>query len=137
MFIEQKGIRSLVDEDARVGNKSKTDSFFGYKTEFMMIPEEMIITAIDVHNGAYVDGTEFEDLYNKTKQCGYKIKEAYGDKGYFRKSILDSLKEEMIDAVIPVSESVYRLDESKFSYNKDSDQWICAYGNHTKAISWQ
>ncbi len=30
-FIEQKSIRSLVDQDARVGYKSKTESFFGYK----------------------------------------------------------------------------------------------------------
>lgn len=39
-----------------VGYKSKTDSFFGYKVEFAMIPEERIITAVNVHDGAYVDG---------------------------------------------------------------------------------
>jgi len=31
LFIKQKGIRSLVDKDARVGYKSKTHSFYGYK----------------------------------------------------------------------------------------------------------
>jgi len=31
-FINQKGVRSMIDEDARVGRKSKTQSFFGYKT---------------------------------------------------------------------------------------------------------
>jgi len=40
-FLVQKSIRSLVDKDARVGYKSKTDSFFGYKIEFAMIPEEL------------------------------------------------------------------------------------------------
>lgn len=35
-FINQKGIRSLVDEDARVGRKSKTQDFYGYKAEFAM-----------------------------------------------------------------------------------------------------
>jgi hypothetical protein len=30
-LIVQKGLRSLVDKDARVGYKSKTDSFYGYK----------------------------------------------------------------------------------------------------------
>ena len=50
-FIAQKGIRSLADKDARVGYKSKTDSFFGYKTEYTMITEERIITTI------YVTGT--------------------------------------------------------------------------------
>lgn len=130
-FILQKGIRSLVDEDARVGYKSKTDSFFGYKVEFAMIPEERIITALDVHDGSYVDGAEFENLYQRTKECGIQIKEGYGDKAYFRKPILDILKENKIEAIIPVSESAYKIDESKFSYNKDSDQWFCNYGNCT------
>lgn len=130
-FMQQKGIRSLVDEDARVGNKSKTESFYGYKVEFAMVPEERIITAIDVHDGAYVDGNEYEELFNKSKECGIGIKEAYGDKGYFRKPILDLLEKEKVEAIIPVSESVYRLDESKYQYNKDSDQWFCEYGNYT------
>lgn len=130
-FIEQKGIRSLVDEDARVGYKSKTESFFGYKVEFAMTSDERIITAVHVADGAYVDGTRFEDLYNNTKECGIEIKETSGDKAYFRKHILDILKNDEVEAIIPVSESVYRIDESKFSYNKDSDQWFCECGNYT------
>ncbi len=131
-FIQQKGIRSLVDEDARVGYKSKTDSFFGYKVEYAMVPEERIITAVDVHDGAYVDGTEYKDLYTMTKECGIDIKQAYGDKAYFRKSILDVLAEDHVEVIIPVSETVYHLDESKYEYNKDSDQWFCRYGNYTE-----
>jgi len=130
-FIEQKGIRSLVDEEARVGRKSKTQSFYGYKTEFMMIPEEQIITAVEVYDGAHVDGEEYEKLFNNTKDCNIEIKEAYGDKAYFRKSILDLLKDNTVDTFIPVSESVYRIDDNKYTYNKDSDQWFCAYGNCT------
>lgn len=130
-FMQQKGIRSLVDEDARVGYKSKTDSFFGYKVEFAMIPDERIITAVEVQDGAYVDGTEFKKLYQQTKLSGIEIKEGYGDKGYFRKHILDILKEDKVEAIIPVSESVYRVDESRYKYNKDSDQWFCDYGNCT------
>jgi len=130
-FIQQKGVRSLVDEDARVGYKSKTDSFFGYKVEFAMLPDERIITAVNVHNGAYVDGNDYEELYNMTKECGIDIKEAYGDKGYFRKPILDILENNHVEAIIPVSETVYRVDESKYKYNKDSDQWFCEYGNQT------
>ncbi|ATW23775.1 hypothetical protein DCMF_02270 [Candidatus Formimonas warabiya] len=70
-FIQQKGVRSLVDEDARVGYKTKTDSFFGYKVEFAMIPEERIITAVEVQDGAYVDGTEFKNLYER-KLVGFQ-----------------------------------------------------------------
>ena len=51
-FINQKGIRSLIDEDARVGRKSKTQDFYGYKTEFVMTTEERIITSIRTADGA-------------------------------------------------------------------------------------
>lgn len=26
---------------------------------------------------------------------------------------------------------VYKIDESKYTYNKDSDQWFCDFGNYT------
>ena len=77
-FIEQKGVRSIVDQDARVGHKSKTDHFFGYKTEYMMTTEERIITAVNVNHGAYVDGTQFQELMERTQRCGVTIKDVYG-----------------------------------------------------------
>ena len=130
-FIAQKGARSIVDKDARVGYKSHTDSFFGYKVEFGMIPEDRIITNVEVADGAYVDGNKFADIYQRSKDCGLKVDAVYGDKAYFRKSILDILETDEVEAIIPVSLSVYKIDESKFSYNKDSDQWFCEMGNYT------
>lgn len=130
-FIQQKGVRSLVDQDARVGYKSKTESFFGYKTEYAMTTKERIITAVRVYDGAYVDGTGFKELIDLTKDSRVEIKEVYGDKAYFRKSILDIIKENNAEAYIPVSEMVYKIDESKYKYNKDSDQWFCEFGNYT------
>jgi transposase len=130
-FIQQKGVRSLVDQDARVGYKSKTDNFYGYKTEFALVTNERIITAVRVYDGAYVDGTGFNELYSITKDCGIDIKEVYGDKAYFRKPILDVIKESEARAYIPVSESVYKIDDSQYKYNKDSDQWFCGHGNVT------
>src|SRR5699024_5794433 len=81
--IEKKGVRSLVDQDARVGHKSKTSHFFGYKTEFMITTEDRMITAVNVDHGAYVDGTKFDELLEMTKKSGVAIKEVYGDKAYF------------------------------------------------------
>ena len=127
-LIIQKGLRSLVNnKDARVSYKSKTDSFYGYKIEFTMIPEERIITAVETCDSAYVDENKFDELYNRSKKCGINTKEVYGDKAYFRKPILDILKTEKVEALIPVSASIYKIDESKFSYNKDSDQWFEQY----------
>ena len=131
-FIEQKGVRSIVDQDARVGHKSKTEHFFGYKTEYMMTTEDRMITAVKVNNGAYVDGTQFDELIELTKKSGVTIEEVYGDKAYFKKPILDKIKELEAKPYIPVSAMAYKIDEERFSYNKDSDEWFCVQGNKTE-----
>lgn len=131
-FLKQKGVRSIVDQDARVGHKSKTSHFFGYKTEVMMTTEDRIITAVHVSDGAYVDGQEFDKLIELTKKSGIPIDEVYGDKAYFRKPILDKITEIEATPYIPVSESVYRIQEDLYSYNKDSDEWFCSQGNKTE-----
>lgn len=131
LFIEQKGIRSLVDKDARVGHKSKTESFFGYKAEYCLTTDSELITAIDVKDGANTDGQNFEELYNKTIKSGLKIDMFLGDKAYFRADILKKLENENIQAYIPVSASSYRVNEELYKYNKDSDQWFCKNGNET------
>ena len=131
LFIEQKGIRSLVDKDARVGRKTKTEDFYGYKVEYGLLTEGQLITAVNVSNGAYVDGTDFESIYEKTRKATINIRELYADKSYFKKRILDIVKENGGLPYIPVSHSVYKIDEELYSYNKDSDQWNCKYGNET------
>jgi len=131
LFIEQKGIRSITDTNARVGYKSKTDTFFGYKMEYALTADGHLITAVDVHDGAYVDGTDFNELYERSKQSGLNITAVYGDKAYFKKDILETLKADDAKAYIPVSASSYRIDEELYSYHKDSDQWVCVRGNRT------
>lgn len=130
-FIEQRGVRSVVDQEARVGHKSKNSKFFGYKTEYMITTDERIITAVTVKNGAYVDGREFDKLIELTQKTGLDITEVYGDKAYFRRPILDKIKEVKAKAYIPVSEMSYKINEELFSYNKDSDEWFCSEGNVT------
>lgn len=131
-FIDQKGVRSIVDQDARVGHKSKTDHYFGYKTEYVITTEDRIITAVRVNNGAYVDGTQFHELIELTKKSGVTIDEVYGDRAYFKKPILDKIKELEAKAYIPVNAMSYRVDEERFSYNKDSEEWFCEQGNKTE-----
>ena len=130
-FMNQKGVRSLIDEDARVGRKSRTQDFYGYKTEFVMTTDERIITSVRTADGAYIDGSYAKEMLKQTKESGMKLEEVYADKAYFRKFILNDIEEIHGKAYIPVSATVYRLDENEFSYNKDSDQWQCRQGNTT------
>ena len=131
-FMKQKGVRSIIDLDARVGRKSKTQSFYGYKAEFVMTTDERIITSVKTAHGAYMDGTYAKEMLDETKKSGIDIKEVYGDKAYFRKGILDEIKAVKAKAYIPISASTYRIDESLFSYNKDADEWECSEGNTTE-----
>lgn len=133
LFIEQKGIRSLSDRDARVGNKSKTQQFFGYKDEYIMT-HSGLITALTVASGSYVDGQRFSELLERTEQSGLKLNAVCGDKAYFRADILNELLAKGLPAYIPVSASSYRVDEERFTYNKDSDQWYCNRGNETVKV---
>ncbi|MBO5561337.1 MAG: transposase, partial [Firmicutes bacterium] len=131
LFIEQRGIRLLVDKEAGVGKKSRTQYFYGYKSEYCMTTEG-IITAMSVNDGAYVDGKDFDKLCELTTSAGLKMSEFFGDKAYFRPDILNKLKELKAKAFIPVSASSYKVDEEFYSYNKDSNQWFCKCGNETE-----
>jgi hypothetical protein len=134
LFIEQKGIRSLVDKDARVGYKSKTQSFYGYKAELCQTTDGSLITSITVEPGSYVDGCKFKDHLEETQKTGLTVTGVYGDKAYFRADILNLIKENQALSYIPVSASAYKIDEELFSYNKDSDQWFCVMGNETVKV---
>lgn len=130
-FMKQKGVHSLVDQEARVGHKSKSKRFFGYKTEYTMLTESKLILAVTVDHGAYVDGTRFQELLELSMKSGLSIEEIYGDKAYFKKPILDQINGNGAKPYIPVNPMAYRIDEEHFQYNKDSDEWFCKQGNHT------
>lgn len=131
LFVEQKGIRSLVDKDARVGYKSKNHSFYGYKAELCQTTDGSLITSINVEPGSYVDGSQFKDLLDSTLLSGLVVKGVYGDKAYFRADILKLIKKKKASVYIPVSASAYKINEDLYSYNKDSNQWFCVMGNET------
>ena len=55
------------DTDARVGHKTPDTSFFGYKTHIAMTDERLVTAAI-ITSGEKSDGTQLEDLVEKTRQ---------------------------------------------------------------------
>ena len=129
-FIEQTGIRSLQDKDARVGRKDHITSFFGFKSEFMMTGSG-IITGMTLQPGNYRDGDLFQALLEKTKKAGITPTAAYGDKAYCRPDVLEAIKKLGICAYVPISHAAYRINEELFTYNKDSDTWTCIHGNES------
>lgn len=103
LFIEQRGIRSLEDKDARVGHKTKTQNFYGYKAEICQTTDGSLITGVIVEPGSYVDGSNFEELFTQTLKSGLTVSGVYGGKAHFRYNILNLIKENQIEPYIPVS----------------------------------
>lgn len=98
----------------------------------MMTTDERIITAVDVHSAEYTDGQGFDALLDRTQAAGIRQTEVYGDKAYFRKDILARIADEKAQAYILIHPCAYRINEERFSYNKDSGQWFCSEGNLTE-----
>lgn len=60
--LQTNGISSEEDTDARVGRKSKTHLYFGYKQHMTMADEDEIITACTLTPGNADDGRQLSDL---------------------------------------------------------------------------
>lgn len=119
------------DADARVGHKSKDDSFFGYKTH-ISITEERIITAAVLTTGEKADGPELQSLIEKSQANGIEVEEIIGDTAYSSKDNLEYAKKnaiKMIAKLNPVISQGNRIKEDKFMFNKDADLFVCPVGH--------
>lgn len=119
------------DSDARLGHKSKDDSFFGYKTHLGMT-EERIITAAVITSGEKGDGHELKQLVQKSRSNGIKVEEVIGDSAYSGKDNLEYASKEnimVISKLNPVISQGTRKKEDEFIYNKDAGYFVCPAGH--------
>jgi IS5 family transposase len=123
-----KVIQSASDEDAKIGHKSETDSFFGYKTH-IAITEERLITAIEVTDGAASDGKQLGKLIEKSQNAGVEVTEVIGDTAYSGKDNLEYSEDiKIISKLHPVISNGNRKKETGFEFNKDADMMVCKGG---------
>jgi IS5 family transposase len=128
-------LQSVVDEDAKQGYKSETNSFFGYKSHIAM-SEERIITAIDVTSGEAPDGKYLEGLINDTEKNGVKVSEVLADSAYSGKDNLEFMNSKEIKAVTKLNPLISNTMTSRnddFEYIKDADMMRCPAGNLSKS----
>lgn len=124
-------IQSIVDEDAKQGYKSETNSFFGYKNHLAM-SEERLITAIDVTSGEAPDGKYLKSLIESSEENGFKVEEVLADSAYSGKDNLEYMNEKEIKAITklnPVISNTLKGKDDGFEYIKDADMMICPAGN--------
>jgi transposase len=124
-------IQSIVDEDAKQGYKSETNSFFGYKNHLAM-SEERLITAIDVTSGEAPDGKYLKSLIEGSEENGFKVDEVLADSAYSGKENLEYMNEKEIKAVTklnPIISNTSKAKDDGFEYIKDADMMRCPSGN--------
>ena len=74
-------ILSVSDQEAKMGYKSSSESFAGYKSH-LAITEERVITAIEVTTGEVSDGKYLTTLVEKSKNNAIGVKEILADAAY-------------------------------------------------------
>lgn len=128
--LQTNGISSDEDTDARVGRKSKTHMFFGYKQHMAMLDGDEIITACKLTPGNGDDGKQLPALVSQTG-TNVATEAVLADVAYSSKANLEELDADGITPYIPVNPASYAAGKlpDGFSYNKDSDQMICPAGH--------
>jgi len=118
------------DLDAKVGYKSKDDSFFGYKTH-IAVSEERIITAAVVTTGESSDGKHLESLVEESQKNGLEIDTVVGDAAYSSKANIIYTGDKKIKLVSKLNTMVSRpgSKEHWFEFNKDAGMFVCKAGH--------
>lgn len=128
--LQTNGPSSEEDLDARVGRKSKEQMFFGYKSHVSMVEGDEIITACHLTAGNADDGKQLPGLVEQTTRNGVEADELLADAAYGSKTNFETLEAHEITGYIPVNAAAYTsLPDSRFTYNKDSDEMICPAGH--------
>lgn len=123
-------IKLSMDEDAKVGHKSKDTSFFGYKTHIAMT-EENIITAATITSGEKADGKQLAALVEKSRAAGIDVETVIGDSAYSEKGNLEYAKDNfsLVSKLLPCVIQGQRKKEDEFEFNKDAGMYVCKAGH--------
>lgn len=119
------------DRDARVGHKSRQDSFGGYKTIIGMT-DDRIITAATVLTGEQGEGQCLEGIVEQSRKNGVTVERVIGDAAYSGKDNYELAQDnfELVSKQPALPQRmIERFKADGFEYNKDSDMVVCPAGH--------
>lgn len=118
------------DPDARIGHKSTSGSFYGYKTHLAM-SDDRIITAAIVTSGESFDGNKLPELVEKTRSNGVSVDTVVADTAYSTIENLQEAKEKNFSLVSKLNPCITKGNrpEDEFYFNKDADTMQCPAGH--------
>ncbi len=77
----EKAIKTLVDQEAKLGHKTKKDLIFGYKNH-ATVTEEGIVTAVEITSAAEKDDKQVDTIISKQEEVNLKPDEMDADSAY-------------------------------------------------------
>lgn len=120
-----------LDKDARIGHKSPTHTFNGYKEHLGLDKDTRLVVAASVTSGEVADGPLLEGLIDQAEAAGVDVKAAMGDTAYSSETNINLCKEKGIplySKLHPVISDGTRKDDKGFFFNKDSGLMVCPHG---------
>ncbi len=128
---------NITDPDAHLMQNSKKVIQPGYNGQIAVDSQEQIIVATDLTQDA-TDHYQLEPMIEQVEQnLGALPEQISADAGYSSYDNLEHIEEKATDAYIPDNkiesldekeESETRYDKSNFTYDEESDQYICPEG---------
>lgn len=121
----EKSIKTLVDQEAKLGHKTKEDMIFGYKNH-ATVTEEGIVTAVEVSSAAEKDDKQVDTIISKQEEVNLKPDEMDADSGYGYIETFKTAKGKGVKLNAPFR----GLDEKELSmyeleYDKQSNTITC------------
>lgn len=123
---------SYVDKDARVGYKSPTFRFFGYKTHIVCDVESGIVVAHATTPGNGSDTVQGVQLVSDLcDDPQMNVQSVLGDSAYSSQEMLELSQEKTFDLYATPNNTLgtCKAYEHGFSYVKDADALLCPGGN--------
>ena len=120
-----------LDKEARVGHKSTTHTFNGYKNHIAMDKDTRLVTAVEVTSGEVADGPQLQTLIEQTEAVGAEVKAIMGDTAYSSETNINLCETKGIplySKLHPIISDGTRKDDKGFFLNKDSGLLVCPHG---------
>lgn len=127
--IKERGYTSKDDHDARVGHKTRTSSFYGYKAHIMADLDSELAVEATCTPGNGNDTVEGKKIIDKVTagDSGKKLTLLVGDTAYSSQDILASGTEHDFKVYSRPNPNLgkCKATENGFTYNKDADSMQC------------
>lgn len=126
------GEELALDREARVGHKSPTHTFNGYKDHIAADKDTRLITAAITTTGQVADGPQLEELIERSEAAGVEVNGVIGDTAYSSTDNLDVCKQKEIplySKLHPIISNGTHDESDGFYLNKDAGLMVCPQGH--------